>query len=88
MRRDLILLFKPLIRGRIAGESAPAGGPRLPFPYQGKGSLVCDHIWLIRGVSECKWSECERAWYLRTGGIYQDSLLTDVRMIALCTFDT
>ena len=30
---DLILLFKPLIWGEIAGEAALAGGPRRPFPW-------------------------------------------------------
>ena len=39
---------------------------------------VCD--------DECD-DECEHTFYLRTGGIYQDSLLTDVRTIALHMFD-
>ena len=47
----------------------------------GKEREVCNHIWLIGGVSECKWSVHESG----TGGIYQDWLLTDVRKIALCT---
>jgi hypothetical protein len=28
-----------------------------------------------------------RVWYLRTGGIYQDSLLNDVATIGIRTFD-
>ena len=67
---DLIFIFEPLIRDRVAGAFVPAGGPRLSFPFLGKEREVCDHIWLIGGVSECKRSERARAWYLRTGGIY------------------
>ena len=55
------------------GQQLQQGAPDFPF-LGGKGKEVCDHIWFIGGVSECKWSELERAWYLSTGGTYQDSL--------------
>ena len=51
--------------------------------------------WLIKGCdvisTDLKRRDLQTVWAwtrtVRTGGIYQDSLLTDVRTIALFTFD-
>ena len=51
MRCDLILLFKMLIRVGSRGQQLQQGAT--DFPFLTKERKVCDHIWLIGGVSEC-----------------------------------
>ena len=58
MRCDLIL--KMLIW--VGGQQLQQGAA--DFPFLGKEMEVFDHIlWLIGGVSECKWAERAQAWY-------------------------
>ena len=81
MRCVLIFIVKPPIQGRVTWQKLQQGPPDLPF--LGKEREVCDHTWLIGGVSECKLAKHAWAWYLSTVRIYQDRLLIDVHMIAL-----